>query len=55
MAAAEKGRPYFSVLARFRCGRVELETLMEYRAGSSKGVGRSDPLPHVHLWCPCTQ
>src|SRR5215218_4856008 len=27
------GRPYFSLLAGFRWGRVELEALIEYRAG----------------------
>src|SRR5215216_1898619 len=31
------GRPYFSLLARFRWGRVEVETLIEHRVGSSKG------------------
>jgi hypothetical protein len=37
------GRPYFSLLAGFRWGRVELEALTRHRAGSSKGTGRSDP------------
>ena len=41
------GRPYFSLLARFRWGRVELEALIEHRAGSSQGAGRCDPLPPV--------
>jgi hypothetical protein len=31
------GRQYFSLLARFRWGRVELRTLAEYRAEISKG------------------
>ena len=33
------GRPYFSLLARFRCGRIEVEALIEHRAGSLKGAG----------------
>src|SRR5215210_2322073 len=41
------GHPYFSLLARFRWGRVGLETLVEHRAGSPKGAGRNDPPPHV--------
>ena len=41
------GRPYFSLLARLRWGRVELEALTRHRAGSLKGAGRCDPLPHV--------
>ena len=28
------GRPYFSLLARFRWGRVEVEALIEHRAGN---------------------
>jgi hypothetical protein len=40
-------RPYFSLLARFGWGRVELEVLTRHRAGSLKGVGRCDPPPHV--------
>jgi hypothetical protein len=40
-------RPYFSLLARFRWGRVELEALIEHRAKSLKGPGRSDP-PSVY-------
>ena len=40
-------RSYFSLLARFRWGRVQLETLIEYCAGSSKAPGRSDPPPRV--------
>ena len=31
------GRRYFSLLARFRWGRVQLEALIEHRARSSKG------------------
>jgi hypothetical protein len=31
------GWPYFSLLARLRWGRVEVEALIEHRAGSSKG------------------
>jgi hypothetical protein len=30
------GRPYFSLLARFRWGRIGVEALIEHRAGSSK-------------------
>ena len=41
------GRPYFSLLARFRWGRVELDALIEHRAGSLKGPGRCDPPPRV--------
>ena len=41
------GRSYFSLLARFRWGRVQLEALIEHRAGSSKGAGRCDPPPRV--------
>ena len=41
------GRPYFSLLARFRWGLVEVEALIEHRAGSLKGAGRCDPLPRV--------
>jgi hypothetical protein len=41
------GRPYFSLLARFRWGRIELEALIEYRAGSSKGPGHCDLPPRV--------
>jgi hypothetical protein len=37
------GQPYFSLLARFRWGRIELEELIEHRAGILKGAGRSDP------------
>ncbi len=41
------GRPYFSLLARFRWGCVGLEALIEHRAGSSKGTGQSDPPSRV--------
>jgi hypothetical protein len=41
------GRSYFSLLARFRWGRIEVEALIEHRAGSLKGAGRSDPLSRV--------
>jgi hypothetical protein len=41
------GRPYFSLLARLRWGRVELEALTLHRAGSLKGAGRCDPSPRV--------
>jgi hypothetical protein len=41
------GRPYFSLLARFRWGRVELEALIAHRAGRSKGADRWDPPPRV--------
>jgi hypothetical protein len=41
------GRLYFSLLARFRWGHVELEALTRHRAGSLKGAGRRDPLPRV--------
>ena len=41
------GRPYFSLLAHFRWGRLEVEALIEYRAGRVRGAGRSDPSSHV--------
>jgi hypothetical protein len=41
------GRPYFSLLAPFRWGRVELEALTRHRAGSLKGLCRTDP-PRVY-------
>src|SRR5215204_2342272 len=44
------GRPYFSLLARFRWGRVGLDTLTRHRAGSSKGAGHSDPPARISLW-----
>jgi hypothetical protein len=37
------GRRYFSLLARLRWGRVEVEALIEHRVESLKGAGRSDP------------
>jgi hypothetical protein len=46
-ALALYGRPYFSLLARFRWGRIELDALIEHRAGSLKGVGRCEPTPRV--------
>jgi hypothetical protein len=52
---ASYGRPNFSLLARFRWGRVHLDALIEHRAGSSKGPGHCDPPPHVYSWCPHTQ
>ena len=41
------GRSCFSLLARFRWGRVQLEALIEHRAGSSKGEGRWEPPSRV--------
>jgi hypothetical protein len=41
------GRPFFSLLARFRWARVPLEALTRQRAGSLKGAGRSDPTQRV--------
>jgi hypothetical protein len=41
------GRPYFSLLARFRWGRIEVEALTRHRAGSLKEPGRSDPHSRV--------
>jgi hypothetical protein len=41
------GRPYFSLLARFRWGRIDVEALTRHRAGSLKGAGRCDPLPRA--------
>ena len=37
------GRLYLSLLARFRWGRIEVEALLEHRAGSRKEPGSSDP------------
>src|SRR5215204_2260318 len=37
------GRPYFSLLARLRWGRIEVEALIEHSARSSKEPDRSDP------------
>jgi hypothetical protein len=33
-------RPYFSLLARLRWGRIEVEALIEHRARSLRGAGR---------------
>jgi hypothetical protein len=52
---AQYGPPYFSLLARFRWGRVELEALIEHRAGSLERACRCGPLPRVLSWCPLTQ
>ncbi len=41
------GRPYFSLLARFRWGRIELEVLTQHRAESLMGTGRYDPPSRV--------
>jgi hypothetical protein len=41
------GRPYFSLLARFRWRRVELEALTRHRAGSLKRAGSGDPPPCI--------
>jgi hypothetical protein len=40
-------RPYFSLLARLRWRRIEVEALIEHRAGSLKGAGRCEPLSRV--------
>jgi hypothetical protein len=37
------GRPYFSLLARLRWGRIDVEALIENRARSSRGAGRCEP------------
>ncbi len=45
---AHYSRPYFSLLASFRWGCVELEALIEHRAARSlKGPARCDPPPRV--------
>jgi len=41
------GRPYFSLLARLRWGRIEVEALIEHSARSLRGAARSDPPPRV--------
>jgi hypothetical protein len=41
------GRPYFSLLARLRWGRIEVEALIEHRARSLRGVGRCEPPSRV--------
>jgi hypothetical protein len=40
---APYGRPYCSLLARFRWRRIEVEGLIEHRARSLRGAGRCDP------------
>ena len=43
------GRPYFSLLARFRWGQVELEALTRHCAGSLKGrVAATRPRVYNH-------
>src|SRR5215211_6125311 len=39
--------PYFSLLARLRWGRVELEALIEHRARSLRAAGRCEPPSRV--------
>ena len=41
------GRPYFSLLARLRWGRIDVEALIEHRARSLRGSARSDPASRV--------
>ena len=41
------GRPYFSLLARLRWGRIEVEALIEHRTIGLKGADRCDPPPRV--------
>ena len=41
------GRPYFSLLAHFQWRRIDVEALIEHRAGCSRGAGRSDPSSRV--------
>ena len=41
------GRPYFSLLARLRWGRIEVEALIEHRARSLRGAGRCEPPSRV--------
>lgn len=36
------GRPYFSLLARFRWGRVEVEALIEHRAGNCRAEAKPE-------------
>jgi hypothetical protein len=40
-------RPYFSLLARLRWGRIEVEALIEHRARSLRGAGRCEPPSRV--------
>jgi hypothetical protein len=46
------GRPYFSLLARFRWGHVPLLALTRHLAGSLEGTGRCDP-PRVYNYGVC--
>jgi len=41
------GRPYFSLLARLRWGRIEVEALIEHRVRSLRGAGRCEPPSRV--------
>jgi hypothetical protein len=41
------GPPYFSLLARLRWGRIDVEALIEHRARSLRGSARSDPASRV--------
>jgi hypothetical protein len=41
------GRPYFSLLARLRWGRIEVEALIEHRGRSLRGAGRCEPPSRV--------
>jgi hypothetical protein len=41
------GRPYFSLLARLRWGRIDVEALIEHRARSLRGAGRCEPPSRV--------
>ncbi len=41
------GRSYFSLLARLRWERIEVDALIEHRAGSLKEPSRCDPPPRV--------
>jgi hypothetical protein len=44
---ALNGRPYFSLLARLRWVRIEVEALIEHRARSLRGEGRCEPPSRV--------
>jgi hypothetical protein len=46
------GRPSCSLLASLRWGRIEVEALIEHRAGSLVGAARCDLPSRVLLWCP---
>jgi hypothetical protein len=41
------GPPYFSLLARLRWGRIEVEALIEHRARSLRGADRCEPASRV--------